>query len=223
MARAQTKGERKRAKRRAREAAEAMESAGVVPDKPKRGRPPKPGVARTPSGAISRAGQYQPTRERQEAVQRVALAARARQTGNQENRTMLDAMKSPMMGCNAGRAISGAPDAAALWDTIQSLRTIRTAYLRALDAPADYASIAKLPVKPNPGDTEAVVSLPPSEPLTDEEAADAAIRRWEAVMDALRVVDPLLIRVIDQVVIHDQPAPAGFPAAIRIVKGVMDG
>lgn len=217
MAGARTKGQRKRAKRSKRDLERAMEAAGmsaVVAPKP--GRPRKEGVEREPSGKVSR--NPEATKARKESAIRTVVEARARHFGlipptmkqipgetmeefmarKGAREAMIRAVTPAMMrewtGCAVGQAIADQDDVTDLWKAVGLIRQTRERYLAAIDAPDEHAKAANLMIAPSPDGTEPEARILPSEPLTDEEEADAAIARWEALREALMGVDPLAVR-----------------------------
>ena len=145
---------------------------------------------------------------------RPALMARANQSGKAPTEAALLAMRQPWMGCNAGRAISGELDVSDLWQRIQTIRSRRAAWLRVIEAPNEHAAIPSLGGKPPPGD-DGESEARAVDPRTDAEREHDAERAWSVIVDALRCVDPLLIRYIEQVVVLDRPLGGPLAQILR--------
>lgn len=172
----------------------------------KRGRPKMENIPRQPNG--------QPSRMKKsdiEANMSVAMRARAQHA---PKGTPIDALKLPWMGCNAGRSIACEPDASDLWQDILTIRQRRRAWLSVIGQD-EFAGISSIkPASDFSGD-----EAPPADFRTAEEKARAAETAWDLIVDALRVVDPLLLRYVERAVVLDEPIPGPLAQVLRM-KGL---
>ncbi len=156
----------------------------------KRGRPKK-ASPRTPSGQLSRMNKVD-----MEANMSTVLSARMR-----HHELSTEDAKLPWMESRAGRAIAKEPDAPDLWQEIKEIRRRRKAWLSVIQAD-EFPKISS--VKPASDYTLDIDPAPPSDPRTDVEKAAVAERAWDAVVNALFSVDPLLLRYVEQAIVRDE-------------------
>lgn len=197
------------------------------------GPKPKEGVEREPSGKISR--NPEATRAQREAAIRTVVEARARHFGlipaqmkqlpgeNMEEfmarkgareamlRAATPAMRRGWTGCAVGEAISDQSDVVDLWEVVTRIRACRSGYLSAIDAPSEHAKTARLAVTPPDDPTEPEARLVRSEPLTEEEAAAAAISRWEDMREVIMQVHPLAVRFAVDRICAEVPGSDAHP------------
>jgi len=213
MTKARTKGAKREAKRR--------------------GRPPKEGVVREPSGRVSR--NPEATIERKDKAMKPAIEARCRQAGMDPDvirRTLgkaaadkvlaaaADYVRQPWAGCIARRRIAGEDDVAELWQVISAIRATRRAYLTAINAPADYGATASLPVSTDTltGDAAIDVSKRTVDLRSEEERAHDARRRWCDLLNAMQAPskdERGFQGLIMAVVINDAEVAGPLPHALR--------
>jgi hypothetical protein len=136
-------------------------------------------------------------------------------------------LRREWLGCEAGKAIAGEADVAELWAVVRMIRQRRLAYLRAIDAPAEQAKIARMLAASEP--MEASPDDPPADLRTEEERAEAAITRWEDLRDVLLDHHAMAVRfVLDRVTGESRASDASpVPKAplveiLRYVKKRMD-
>lgn len=172
----------------------------------KRGRPSKAGK-REPNGRIQRDFKA----EREFEAQENNLRARCSEIGWKPTPANLFAMRPPMAGCNAGRAImlhtmneaamrAHFPDLdfaergkAALelrqdlFNAVTHMRRVQAVYERAIGAPSRYAKSLQilLPVD----EMHADASTPPLDTRTDEERLRSATSAYMAIQGWLGYVD----------------------------------
>ncbi len=169
----------------------------------KRGRPLKPGP-RTPSGFLSRANQL--------ANMSTVLEARARHAHLEATEAVILTMKAPWYGCVAGRRIAGETDVQALWDTVQTIRARRRAWLMSIGA-AEHPMIARMELLPEPQTAD---DAPVADTRTEGERAEAADRNWHAIVMALFPYDPDVLRFLEAVVCRDEDRPGPLAQVLRM-------
>lgn len=201
--------------------------------KKKPGPKPREDVEREPSGKISR--NPEATRAQRESAIRTVVEARARHFGlipaqmkqlpgeNMEEfmarkgareamlRAATPAMRRGWTGCAVGEAISDQPDVADLWEVVTRIRACRFGYLSAIDAPSEHAKTARLAVAPSDDPTEPEARVVKGEPLSEEEAADAAIGRWEDMREVIMQVHPLAVRFAVDRICAEVPGADAHP------------
>lgn len=214
--------------------------------KKKPGPKPKEGITREDNGRASR--NPEATKARREAAIRTVVEARARHLGllpptlkqlpgeTMEEfmarkgareamlRAATPAMRREWTGCSVGQAIADEPDVAQLWEAAQRIRSARASYLSAIDAPDEHAKTARLPVKPSSEQTAPEAREVRGEPMSEEDAADAAILAWERMSEAIQSVHPMAVRfAIDRICAEVPGADANpVPKAplLMILRGV---
>jgi hypothetical protein len=173
---------------------------------PRAGRKPKPGK-REPNGRHQRN-----TKAEQEAAMATVLTARARHAGVTLTADAIPALRQPWMGTDFGRAMAGERDTAALWGFLARFLEVRRAYLAAVDAPAPWPKPVNLGDAPPPG--ESVPSR--HDPRTPQERAEAALSRWDDVVDAAWPIAPLAMRDLLRAAEHDDPL--AIPRAVVLLR-----
>jgi hypothetical protein len=152
----------------------------------KRGRPSKAGK-REPNGRPQRDFKA----EREFDAQENNLRARCWAIGWIPTPANLFAMRAPMAGCNAGRAImqytTDASLRADLFAAVTHMRRVQVAYDRALGAPSRNAKCLQilLPVD----EMHADATTPPIDTRTDEERVRSATSAYMAIQGWLGYVD----------------------------------
>ena len=167
----------------------------------------------------------------------LALEHRCRALGVAPTRANLDAARSPMAGCEAGRAVMTlAPllpsplTADDLWQAIQHIRRVTVRFHRAIGAPAPHAKGMRMPEVPDewPADVEeSPVARAAAVPLTEAEEAERAINAWSNLDQWLLAAGDAARREVRAVVIEDR-APkdprhlfAGLVQVACEMKGVV--
>lgn len=132
--------------------------------------------------------------------------------------------RAPWNGCNAGRAMAGQTSdsfqRATLWDAIQTMRHIVTAYDRAIGAPSRHAVCLRL-MAPSEA-MEADAASPAPDERDDETKQAHAVRDLMRLEGWLGWCDGAAASIAKAVVLDD--APCRDPAAlVRALWSVADG
>lgn len=166
---------------------------------------------------------HRPADER--GADQVALKARCRQRGVSANARHMRDSRSPWWGCNAGRAMAGAVESHAerleLWDAIQHMRRVVTAYDAAIGAPRRHAVCLRLLVPVE--EMSADATTPPVDERTPEERQRQAVSAYMQLEGWLGYTDKAAMGEAKRVVWDDVEARdvAGLLAALRcVVDGV---
>jgi len=216
--------------------------------KKKPGPKPKEGVEREHNGRASR--NPETTRAKKEAAIRTVVEARARHFGlitptikqlpgeTMEEfmarkgareamlRAATPAMRREWTGCSVGHAIAEEADVAQLWEAAQHIRSVRRFYLAALDAPSERAKTAKLPIAPSTEETAPEARPVRGDPLTEEEAAQAAEVAWERLSWIIQQHHPLAVRFAIDRICAEVPgadeAPVPKAPLLKILRHVYE-
>lgn len=155
---------------------------------------------------------------------KVALKARCRQRGVSANVEHIRDSRSPWWGCNAGRAMAGAVESHAerleLWDAIQHMRRVVTAYDAAIGAPRRHAVCLRLLVPIE--EMSADASTPPADERTPEERQRQAVSAYMRLEDWLGWTDNAAMGEAKRVVLDDVEA-RDVPGLLASLRCVCDG
>lgn len=187
MTKARTKGAKREAKRR--------------------GRPPKEGVVREPSGRVSRKGtQYAPPPERRDAIVAVALSARCKAMGWPDSAEARELAKMPHIGCEAGRAIHDLrdPERAEMWGAIRRMRAVYARYAAILGLPAPFPASAALTAMPEPVGSDGVeVDHAEYDPRPIEDRARSAVSAMMRIEGVIMTAG--VAAAVKAAVLRDEP------------------
>ena len=171
---------------------------------------------REPNGRLQRSGPKD--------ARLLVLEARAARAGfppvpegQVRGRDARKALAQPWMGCQAGRAIAGEKDVAAIWETISRIRAVVAAYRRAIGAGTGHPAIMRLPIPPS---TEESFGAPPRhDPRDEAERYDAAVTAYLALMSDAWAVGPTAQSIVIDVICGETlPPPPGFAAMVRAIS-----
>ncbi|MDK3016533.1 hypothetical protein [Pseudodonghicola flavimaris] len=205
--RAYSKAARRRAKKAKRDNPLGLPEIGATPKRQKNGQ------------------KHRPAEER--GADKVALKARCRQRGVSANAANLRDSRSPWWGCRAGRAMAGAVEGHAerleLWDAIQHMRRVVTAYDAAIGAPRRHAVCLRLLVPIER--MEATAETPPVDDRTPEDRARQAVSAYMQLEGWLGWTDKAAMGEAKRVVWDDAEARdvPGLLAALRCVSDGVKG
>lgn len=171
-------------------------------------------LAREPNGRSQRE-----TNDR--GADKAVLKARCRQRGVAANAANMRDSRSPWWGCNAGRAMAGAVESHGerleLWDAIQHMRRVVTAYDAAIGAPRRHAVCLRLLVPIE--EMSADASTPPADERTPEERQVVAVSAYMALEGWLGWTDKAAMGEAKRAVWDDFEVKdvAGLLSALRCV------
>lgn len=154
----------------------------------------------------------------------VALKARCRHRGISASQANLRDSRSPWWGCCAGRAMAGAVDNHAerleLWDAIQHMRRVVTAYDAAIGAPRRHAVCLRLlaPVEEMAADASTL----PVDERTPEERQRQAVSAYMLLEGWLGRTDKAAMGEAKRVVLDDGEA-RDVPGLLSALRCVVDG
>lgn len=158
---------------------------------------------------------------------KTALKARCRQRGIAANAGNMRDSRSPWWGCAAGRAMAGAVESHAerleLWDAIQHMRRVVTAYDAAIGAPRRHAVCLRLLVPIER--MEATAETPPVDDRTPEDRDRQAVSALMQLEGWLGWTDNAAMGEAKRVVWDDVEARdvTGLLVALRCVSDGMQG
>lgn len=152
------------------------------------------------------------------------LIARCRHAGKPVTEATMREAKAQWNGCHAGRAmaeqVSGEMERSELWDAIQNMRKVQTAFDLSIGAPNRHAQCLRL-LLPNEA-MEADAATPPKDARTDSEKYTQAVSALMSLETWLGYVDKHAASVCKRCVIDDAIC-TDAAALVRALRCVSDG
>ena len=155
-----------------------------------------------------------------------ALQSRCRRDGVKPTDEAIREMRAQWHGCNAGRAMASVTPPAErqdMWDAIQHMRRVVTAYDASLGAPRRHAVCLRLLVPSEP--LEADAATPPLDDRSDADKQRQAVSAWMMMFGWLNWTDKAAAREALRVVVDDERCrdADGLVTALRCVSDGIKG